>query len=107
VLQDPYFAMRHYARFTDPDWQRVAVSSSAPGLLASAWLSPDEATLTLVLINASAAPLVVATDVAAGFHAVQVFRSVFNGTERFAPLLAAEGGVTLPPRAMATVVFEQ
>ena len=109
VLQDPYFAMRHFARFTDPGWQRVAVSSAAPELLASAWLSPDERSLSVVLINAGARRLVVPLDIAPQFQPRQVLRSVFSGSERFAELGAPTPGssLALPPRAMATVTFEQ
>jgi glucuronoarabinoxylan endo-1,4-beta-xylanase len=109
VLQDPYFAMRHYARFTDPDWQRVEVSSSTPGLLASAWLSPDERSLSLVLINSGSLPLVVASDVGAGLRAQRAVRTVFGGVERFTELgtPVTGAGISLPPRAMATITFEQ
>jgi glucuronoarabinoxylan endo-1,4-beta-xylanase len=108
TLQDPYFSMLHYARFTDPGWSRVQVSSSNPGLLASGWLSPDEASLTLVLINHDWQELSVAIDgVGAGFGAARLMRTVFDGTERAAELGAWPPGASLPlpPRSIATLSF--
>src|SRR5207244_12524016 len=110
VLQDPYFAMSHFSRFTDPGWSRVATSGSTPGLLASAWLSPDHAALTIVLINAATETLVVALDLGAEHVSrVHLWRTVFAGSERFADLGAtpALSAITLPPRSIVTVAIEE
>jgi len=110
VLQDPYFAMSHFSRFTDPGWSRVATSSTAPGLLASAWLSPDHSALTIVLINAATAPLVVALDLGAEHvSSAHLWRTVFASAERFADLGAtpAPSAITLPPRSIVTVAIEE
>jgi O-glycosyl hydrolase len=110
VLQDPYFAMSHFSRFTDPGWSRVATSTSTPGLLASAWLSPDHGALTIVLINAGSDALVVDLDLGAEHvRLVQLRRTVFAGSERFADLgaRAAPSAITLPPRSIMTVAIEE
>ncbi len=108
TLQDPYFAMLHYARFTDPGWTRIEVSSSHAGLLASGWLSPDEASLTLVLVNHDWQELSVAVDGwVTGFGEPQLLRTVFDGSERAAELGAWPPGasIPLPPRSIATLSF--
>lgn len=110
VLQDPYFAMSHFSRFTDPGWSRVAAQASTPGLLASAWLSPSHDALTIVLINAGADSLSVALDLGAErVRSAKLRRTIFDGAERFADLgeWAAESTVSLPPRSLATISIEE
>ena len=111
--QAPYHAMRHYALQTDPDWVRVAASSDADDLLTSAWLSPEEDALTVVLVNAGLTEL--DTQIELGeelselFATSEVTRTVFNGVERSAELgaLSAEGIVQVPGRAIVTVAFRE
>lgn len=107
VLQDPYYAMRHYARFTDAGWQRLATSGSDPNVLTSAWLSPSGDALSVVLINAGAHQKVIALR-GSGLGSARVTRTVFDGHERMADLgtLAEGTPITLPPRAMATARYE-
>lgn len=110
VLQDPYFAMSHFSRFTDPGWSRVATDTSTPGLLTSAWLSPAHDALTIVLVNAGAHALAVTLDLGAEqVRSARLRRTVFDGAERFADLGAwtAASTISLPPRSIATVAIEE
>jgi hypothetical protein len=110
VLQDPYFAIGHFSRFTDPGWSRVATSASTPGLLASAWLAPDHDALTIVLINAGSETLVVDLDLGADHASLaRLWRTVFSGSERFADLGAGPvpSAITLPPRSVVTVAIDE
>lgn len=107
VLQDPYFAMRHYAKYTDPGYVRLGASSSDERLLVSAWRSPDEAALTVVLINAGPVNQVVSLDVGET-RSFSLSRTVFGGQERAADLgtVPSGGNIALPPRSIATARFE-
>ena len=110
VLQDPYFAMAHFSRFTEPGWSRVAADTSTPGLLASAWLSPAHDALTIVLVNAATETLSVAVNLGAEqVRSAKLLRSVFGGSERFTDLGAwtAPSSVSLPPRSVATIVIDE
>jgi glucuronoarabinoxylan endo-1,4-beta-xylanase len=110
TIQDPYYAMVHFARDTDPGWVRVDATSDAEELLATAWLSPEENALTVVLVNPAPTEVVVelALDEPAPI-ASHVTRTVFSGIERSAELdaLAPEGIVTLPGKAIVTVAFQR
>ena len=109
VLQDAYFAMSHYSRFTEPAWVRVAASTSTEGLLSSAWLAPEHDALTVVLINTTAVPLVVGLDLGSQpMQKARLVRSSFAGTERASELGAWTFGsdITLPAHAVATLVLE-
>lgn len=107
VLQEPYFAMRHYAKHTDPGYTRVGASSTNPNLLVSAWRAPDSDALTVVLINSGFATHTVSLDVGDG-RSFSLSRTVFGGQERMADLgtLPSGGSIALPPRSMATARFE-
>lgn len=100
VLQDPYFALAHYSRVTDPGYTRVAAQSSQPQLLASAWLSPDERSLAVVVINSGASER--RARIAAGDATVEgVLLTSFDRGERLSELTPASE-VLLPPRSLVS-----
>jgi glucuronoarabinoxylan endo-1,4-beta-xylanase len=108
TLREPYFAMQHYSLHTDPGWMRVAATSSAGDLLVTAWLSPEEDALTVVLLNSGNAQLDVRLAVPSELSASsEVTRTVFGGRERAAALgsLSPQGVLTIPARAIVTVAF--
>ncbi|HEY6725848.1 MAG TPA: hypothetical protein VI197_17565, partial [Polyangiaceae bacterium] len=83
VLEEPYHVMRHYAAHIDPGWVRVAADSDSENLLTSAWISPDEEMLTVVLTNPSSAEQVAALGLGAQQPArSRVTRTSLSGVER-------------------------
>jgi len=106
-----YDVFAHYARYTDPGYVRVAADAQGGGVLASAWLAPDESALSVVLLNPTEVELRARVSVPAtaleGLTRSAVVRSVFAGLERSAELgpLPEDGIVVLPPGAMATVAL--
>ncbi|HEY5960995.1 MAG TPA: hypothetical protein VIV60_30775 [Polyangiaceae bacterium] len=117
TLASGYYALRHFAQFTDPGWIRVDTSIDATAAstvqpsrpLASAWLSPDGLALTIVLVNSGAESIDTQVDV--GFEKLQssrVFRTAFDGEERFAELgaLSEDGTVHLPGHSVVTVTVQ-
>jgi glucuronoarabinoxylan endo-1,4-beta-xylanase len=107
--QGPYYALSHYAKSTDPGWVRVDARSDSNDLLGSAWLAPDENTLSVVLVNPGSqeldAQLVVGPDLRTRLARTKVARTVFEGIERAAVLgaLPASGVVRLPGKSILTV----
>jgi glucuronoarabinoxylan endo-1,4-beta-xylanase len=53
TVNPAYYALKHYAAFTDPNWYRVGASTNSNGLRISAFKSPDDSNLTVVIINVS------------------------------------------------------
>jgi hypothetical protein len=104
-----YHALAHFARSTDPGWVRVDASSDEGPLLSSAWLSPDEALLTIVLVNPEGSPINAEISAPEPFAAVLsealVTRTVFDGVERSAELgrLGSDRLVRVPGSAIVTV----
>ena len=104
-----YFALSHFARFTDAGWVRVDVSADSDQVLSSGWMSPDEDALTIVLINNHEQPVNVEVALpqnsAEPLERTTVTRTVFDGLEEMVELgsLPAGGVVRLPAKSVVTV----
>jgi len=53
TINPVYYAFKHYSAFTDPNWYRVGASTDSNGLCISAFKSPDDSNLTVVILNVS------------------------------------------------------
>jgi glucuronoarabinoxylan endo-1,4-beta-xylanase len=106
TINDPYYALKHYARWVDEGWVRVGATSPVAAVKASAFVSPDGTELTVVLLNTDTAAHSVA--VAPGSFAastVAAYRSS-GASERTAALALGDGNVVdMPAQAIATVTF--
>ena len=125
-INDYYYALEHFSRFVQPGFRRIASPTGLAELRATAYYNAAERQLVYVLVNTSATDtLTPALEFPVGapralggndvpharnaqqYGATSVYRSTFSGaTERFASLgaLPANGVVTLPPQAVATIV---
>lgn len=107
-VQPAYHALRHFARFTDPGWIRVASESSQAQLLASSWLSPTGAA-TVVIVNSGDDPFDVELDIDLGAASrTRVTRTAFDGTERSADLgnLPHDRILRSPGHSIVTIAFD-
>ncbi len=104
---DPYHAMSHYARDTGPGWVRVEAVADGESVLATAWLSPDEDALTVVLVNPNAEDAVVELDVGGSMPGdSHLTRTVFSGVERSTDLgELSSSGLRLPGESIVTVAM--
>jgi O-glycosyl hydrolase len=108
AVRDPYYAMQHYALHTDPGWVRVDANTTDDAVLASAWRSPDDGALTVVLVNPGNTGVAVQLDLPSDApNTSSITRTVFGGLEHAELLgsLSAEGILKVPPRAIVTVAF--
>jgi O-glycosyl hydrolase len=108
TVQPAYHALRHYALHTDPGWVRVDAATNQEALLASAWLSPANDALTIVLVNAGVDPLDAEIGIdEATIASSRVTRTSFDGIERSADLgtLPRERVLRLPGHSLATVTL--
>jgi glucuronoarabinoxylan endo-1,4-beta-xylanase len=54
TINPVYYAFKHYSAFTDPNWQRIETSSTdSNALRISAYISPDNNQMSIVIINTS------------------------------------------------------
>lgn len=114
---DQYHALRHFAHDTDPGWIRVdatiAAAPDAGTVLVSAWLSPTDDELSVILVNPGDLERTVSLALGAAevksLKQSNVTRTVFDGVERSAQLgsLGDDSSVTLPAKSIVTVVFTE
>jgi glucuronoarabinoxylan endo-1,4-beta-xylanase len=106
TINDTYYAVKHFARWTDPEWTRVDATSNATVLKASAFLSPDGASLTVVLINADTLDHPITVDAGGfAFASEAVYRPTSAAEGTIQETLDGSGGFTLPASSVATVTF--
>jgi glucuronoarabinoxylan endo-1,4-beta-xylanase len=106
TISDTYYALKHFARWTDPGWVRVDAKSSHSAVRTSAFVSPDGSSLTLVLLNTGAKDHMVAVSPGAfPFGSLAIYRSS-GASERTANVAPeSDGGIFLPSRSIATLTY--
>jgi glucuronoarabinoxylan endo-1,4-beta-xylanase len=108
AINPTYYAVKHFAKWLDAGFQRVAANSSVAGLRASAYISPESDRVTVVLLNTDGQPHTVAL-ATQGFtiDGSSAFRTA-GSIEQTAALgaLETQNAVTLPSRSVVTVVIE-
>jgi glucuronoarabinoxylan endo-1,4-beta-xylanase len=106
TINDLYYALKHFARWTDPGWVRVDATSSASSLRASAFVSPDGGSLTVVLLNIGAKDHRVAVSPGAfPFGTLAIYRSSGDSERTANVALESDGSLRLPSRSIATLTF--
>lgn len=106
TINDTYYALKHFARWTDPGWVRVDATSSVAAVRISAFVSPDGGSLTLVLLNTGGKDHVVAVSLGGFAYGSQAVYRTSGDSERTAPVAPdSEGNILLPPRSIATVTY--
>lgn len=108
TVNPTYYAVKHFSRWLDAGFQRVGTGSSANGLRASAYISPDNQRVTVVLLNTDALPHTVSL-ATPGFVASSSSAFRTAGTREQTAALGAlpmQNAVTLPSRSVVTVVLE-
>jgi glucuronoarabinoxylan endo-1,4-beta-xylanase len=51
IINSDYYGMKHYSAFIFPGWQRVYATENSSSLLMSAYISPSNLQVTVVIIN--------------------------------------------------------
>jgi len=104
TINDTYYAMKHFARWTDPEWVRVGAASSVDAVRSSAFVSPDGASLTVVLLNTDSVEHVVSVGTVATFASTTVYRTS-GAEERAAAVPYGPDAIPLPASSIATLVL--
>ncbi len=104
-----YHAISHFARYTTQGWVRVDADVGSSEVLSSAWMSPEEDAITIILVNPTAEPenveLDVSGDASSLLDSAMVYRTVFDGVERSAELgsLSEDRVIRVPGKSIVTV----
>lgn len=107
-VSDFYYVFKHFSKYTDPGYKRVAATADNGNIRTVAFISPDQKQLTVVLLNNSSSQNSVALNLngyPVGSSAI--YRTIPGGTEKFASVgaLGSDDTVTLPAQSIATVVL--
>lgn len=110
--RDQYYSMRHFARFTDPGYIRVGANSDAKQVLASAYFSPDEKRITVVLLNTGKNTMNVKVEGAMQSPSkITAYRTVYRPGHskqwEELPALTADSAIEMPARSVVTLVLEK
>lgn len=111
VIRDQYYSLRHYARFTDPGDVRIGATASNASVRASAFRSPDQRRITVVVLNTGVSEERVGLDWGPQIpSSVEVHRTVYvpGSSETWAaqPALGSQiNALILPSRSVSTVVL--
>jgi glucuronoarabinoxylan endo-1,4-beta-xylanase len=107
TVNDTYYALKHFAKWTDPGWVRVDATPSVAEVKTSAFISPDGKQLTVVLLNTDSVGHVVAVNPGAAFalSTVTAYRSSGTSERASQTALGDDGGIALPSRSLATLTY--
>jgi hypothetical protein len=108
TLQPAYYAIRHFARHTDPGWVRVSADVDADAPLVTAWRSPDGDALTVVIVNPEVDSFALELGLdSADAVSSEVSRTTFDGLERATELgaLPDDRVVRIPGHSVVTVAL--
>jgi glucuronoarabinoxylan endo-1,4-beta-xylanase len=106
TINDIYYALKHFAKWVDPDWTRVDATSTVVGLKASAFVSPDGTSLTVVALNADAATHTISVDPGAfAFGTATAYRSSGDAERTAQVSLGDANSLDLPAQSIVTVTF--
>jgi O-glycosyl hydrolase len=106
TINPVYYAFKHYSAFTDPGWSRVYTSVSGLGssfLRMSAFKSPENDKLTIVIINFDVSGNINLTLTLNGFSPAssEVYRS--SETENWVSLGTFSNPISLPAKSITTI----
>jgi glucuronoarabinoxylan endo-1,4-beta-xylanase len=106
TINDLYYALKHFARWTDPGWVRVDAASSVSAVRLSAFVSPDGGSLTLVLLNTGSKEHLVAVSLGGfPYGSLSIYRTAGDSERAALVTVDADGNVVLPPRSIATLAY--
>ncbi|HEX2656922.1 MAG TPA: glycoside hydrolase family 30 beta sandwich domain-containing protein [Polyangia bacterium] len=106
TVNDTFYALKHFARWTDPGWVRVDARSSGSSLRVSAFASPDGNTVTMVLLNTDSKVHFVTLDPGQfPFSHAEIRRSSGDSERTALVTMEPDGTLALPPRSIATVTL--
>lgn len=102
-----YYLIKHYSKYIDAGYDRVSATSNKSTLFNTAFLSPDNKKLTLVIINTgSLAEEVKLAVTGKTITAASVFQSKTGDYYKAIPLTNPTDKVTLPVKSITTVVLD-
>lgn len=107
ILTPYYYAFRQYSKFIHPGWKRISAVSDSEGLKASAFISPGEEALAVVILNTSNKDSEFTME-KTGFNIVRggIFRTSEKEQGKYIGLYYADKSLKLPARSITTLALD-
>lgn len=107
ILDDKYYVLKQYAKFIKPRYTRVDASVNSDDIKISAYISPDNQSISVVLLNTSSSSETVALDFN-GFTASnsEIYRTSEDEKAEFIGSLSGGNTVLLPAKSITTVILK-
>ncbi len=107
TIEPVYYAFKQYSAFIDSGWQRIDASTDNSGLRMSAYISPDNKKLTIVLLNTTAGTDITLDCSFKGFSASkgEVYRSSQSEKCVHIGSYKGSGPLTLPANSITTLAL--
>jgi glucuronoarabinoxylan endo-1,4-beta-xylanase len=104
TINPVYYAFKQYSAFTDPSWSRVEASTDSGSLRISAFKSPDNTKLTIVIINIAAGGISLSLSLEDFSQTSSaVYRTSATENTAYIGTFIEPGPLTLPARSITTI----
>lgn len=109
IINPVYYAVKHYAYFTDPNWYRVGATTDSNGLRITAFKSPNDTNLTVVILNVSPAIDINLSLSLNGFHPANsaVYQTTLNNYFNYVGTFSKTSPLFVPHQSMTTISLYQ
>jgi len=106
TIQDTYYALKHYSKFIQPGYSRINITNpNVSGLRASAFKSPDEKTIVLVIINPKEESEGFSVSGLGAYIFYQVFRTDSTPNNNCTNITDNWDG-SLPGKSITTIIYK-
>jgi glucuronoarabinoxylan endo-1,4-beta-xylanase len=105
TVNSVYYAMKHYSKYTDPNWYRVDANTSSSDLRITAYKDPCEPNASIVIINTSALDdinLMISLNNYLPQHS-GIYQSKFDANFAYIGGLSTSKPVLLPKQSITTI----
>ena len=105
TINPVYYAMKHYSKFTDPNWQRVDANTISSNLRISAYKDPCEPNAAIVIINTSTTTDINLTLALNGFTPQNsgIYQSKSDANFAYIGTFSTSTPVLLPKQSITTI----
>lgn len=102
-----YYAFKQYSKFIHSGWHRASASTESSDLKISAFLSPDEDDLTVVVLNASSQDSELSLDVKSyRIDGSSIYRTSNSENFTYVGEFFLGDNLTLPPKSITTISMQ-
>lgn len=105
TINSVYYAMKHYSKYTEPNWYRVDANTGSPDLRITAYKDPCEPNASIVIINTSGANDINLAISLTGYSAKnsEIYRSRADVNFGYIGTFSPSAKVLLPRQSITTI----